>query len=96
MSSVEQIKDVLSERRNYFAQKYKVKNFAIFGSYARGEADENSDIDIMVEFSKSPGLEFVDLAEELEILLHQKVDLVSRNGIKTSYFESLTSDLVYV
>ncbi|NPA62629.1 MAG: nucleotidyltransferase, partial [Methanococci archaeon] len=44
-------------------EKYKVKSIAIFGSYARGEQKETSDIDIMVEFYEPIGLKIVDLRD---------------------------------
>ena len=42
------------------------------------------------------GIEFIDLAGELEAILHRKVDLVSKNGIKPKYLEEIKKDLVYV
>lgn len=69
---------------------------AIFGSYSRGDQNENSDIDILVEFNGRIGLKFVDLAEEIEKLLGKNVDLVSKNGVKKKYYEAINSDLVYV
>lgn len=96
MLSLSQITNILAEKQHYFSEKYKVKNFAVFGSYARGDANEMSDIDIMVEFTKAPGIEFIDLAIELENLFNHKVDLVSKNGIKAAYFNSITPDLIYV
>ncbi|MEI9946223.1 MAG: nucleotidyltransferase family protein [Chitinophagaceae bacterium] len=68
----------------------------VFGSYARGEATEKSDVDVMVDFSEPVGLAFVDLADELERLLRMKVDLVSRGGIKPKYFAVIEPDLIYV
>jgi len=69
---------------------------AIFGSYSRGDQNESSDVDILVEFNGKIGLRFVDLAEEIERLLGKHVDLVSKNGVKKKYFDSINSDLVYV
>lgn len=77
-------------------KKYPVKELAIFGSVSRGDDTELSDVDILVEFSAPVGMEFIHLAYELEALLHRKVDLVSRNGIKEKYFQAIKSDLVYV
>ena len=68
----------------------------IFGSYARNEATEKSDIDVLVEFSKPIGIEFLDLADFLEKILKHKVDVVSRNSIKDKYFASIKNDLIYV
>lgn len=58
-----------------------IKKAAIFGSYARGDFDEKSDIDILVEPPENMGLEFVNLKLDLEDTLNKKVDLVSYNGI---------------
>jgi predicted nucleotidyltransferase len=73
-----------------------LKNIAIFGSYSRNQQNDASDLDILVEFSRPVGIEFIDLAEELEGLLNIKVDLVSRNGVRPEYFQQIESDLNYV
>jgi predicted nucleotidyltransferase len=62
-------------------KEYGVKKAALFGSYARGDYDEKSDVDILIEPPEEMGLEFVDLKLNLEDKLHKKVDLVSYNGI---------------
>ena len=54
---------------------------ALFGSYARGEADENSDIDLLVRFSKPKGFDWIDAALEIEDTLGKKVDLVTEKGL---------------
>jgi predicted nucleotidyltransferase len=69
---------------------------AIFGSYSRGENNAASDLDILVEFNDKIGVEFIDLADEMEEILGLKVDLVSKNGVKPKYLQSITSDLIYV
>lgn len=69
---------------------------AIFGSFARNEGVENSDLDIIVEFNDKIGVRFIDLANELEKLIELKVDLVSRKGIKKRYLQSIEEDLIYV
>ena len=50
----------------------------------------------MVEFDQPIGIGFIDLALELELLLSQKVDLVSKNGIKPKYLQSISQELHYV
>lgn len=92
-------KNVLKELKKYkksLFQKYGIKELAIFGSVSRGDFNEESDVDILVDFSKNIGIEFIDLADELEEILHKKVDLVSKNGIKDKYYQSIKQDLVYV
>ena len=69
---------------------------ALFGSYSRGDQSENSDIDILVELNGKIGSRFIDLAEELESALGKRVDLISKNGIKSRYYNSIEEDLIYV
>ncbi len=76
--------------------KYGVTAFALFGSVARGDIQETSDIDILVEFERPIGMEIVDLVIELETLLAHKVDLVSRRAIKPEMMKQIEPDLLYV
>jgi predicted nucleotidyltransferase len=68
----------------------------IFGSFARNEQSDTSDIDILVEFDKPIGLKFVDLANELEMILNNKVDLVSKNGVKPKLMKYILQDIQHV
>jgi predicted nucleotidyltransferase len=76
-------------------RKYQVRELAVFGSAARGEQREGSDIDLLVEFepdAKVGFLHFLGLAEELEILLRRKVDLVPKAGLKTMIRERVLAE----
>lgn len=55
----------------------------LFGSYVRGQADEKSDIDILVDldYTQRIGLGFIQMQIDLETILKTKVDLVSSNGL---------------
>ncbi len=68
--------------KNFFAAR-PVKKAYVFGSYARNEADKNSDLDILVELDHSLpiGMKFFGYQVELEDLLKLKVDLVSAEGL---------------
>ena len=68
--------------KTYFGNRPVLRAY-LFGSYVRGEADNESDIDILVDldYSKKIGLQFIQMKLDLEKLLHAKVDLVSSNGI---------------
>lgn len=96
MTNRQSIINLLQSAKSMLEQKYGVKALALFGSYSRNEATADSDVDVLVDFSKPIGLAFVDLADELEQLLQTRVDLVSRNGIKPKYFQSIESELIYV
>jgi predicted nucleotidyltransferase len=96
MLSLESIKSKLSENKQRLYSRYGLSNIAVFGSYARNQQTEDSDIDILVEFNKPIGIEFVDLAQELEQILSIKVDLVSKRGLKERHYKAIEKDLYYV
>ena len=62
-------------------RKNKIKRAGIFGSYVRGEARKDSDIDILIQPTKNMGFKFAGLETQLTKALKKKVDLVSYNGI---------------
>jgi predicted nucleotidyltransferase len=96
MLTIVEIKEILFDQRKHLFDKYNLKNLAIFGSYSRNESNESSDIDIMAEFSSQEGIELIDLGDELEIILKNRVDIVSKNGIKPKYYKYIEKDLIYV
>lgn len=96
MESINQVKDKIHSVKDRLVNKYHLKNIAVFGSFVRNEQTENSDIDILVEFSRPVGIEFIDLAEELEGILNRRVDLVSKTGMKKKYFDVIQNELSYV
>lgn len=96
MKTIQDIKSTLNKHKPHLFAEYPIKSMAIFGSYARNEQTDESDIDIMVEFNDKIGVRFIDLAEELERLIGFKVDLVSKKGIREKYFRRIQSDLTYV
>ena len=74
---LEEIKDIIVK----VLKKHNVKRAAIFGSIARGEATEESDIDIVIEFEgRKSLLDLVDLKLELQELLGKKVDVITYNS----------------
>lgn len=96
MSTLNQLKKILKKHKPELIKKYNIRQIGVFGSYARGEEKQSSDLDIMVDFEKPIGLDFVTLAEELESVLSLKVDLVSVNAIKPRMMESIKEELIYV
>jgi predicted nucleotidyltransferase len=96
MIGLENARRILKENKSHLFATYPIKEMAIIGSFARGEAGEDSDIDILVEFSEPVGFEVVDLAEDLEELLRHKVDLVSKKAIRPNVMPFVEKDLVYV
>jgi len=78
-------------------EKFGVLTIGVFGSVNRADfRPDSSDVDIIVEFSRPVGIEFIDLANFLEEKISRKIDLVSRKGIKKQYLEAIEKDIVYV
>lgn len=96
MSTKDDILLKLRKTKSNLVAKYPIAALALFGSYSRGDQSENSDVDILVELNGKIGSQFIDLAEELESALGEKVDLISKNGIKPRYLNSIEEDLIYV
>lgn len=97
MQTLSQIQQKLHYYKPQFKQEYGIENLAIFGSYARNEQTEESDIDILVELGKQPlGMRYLEFASKLEEILQHKVDVVSKRAIKPKYWQAIEKELVYV
>ncbi len=96
MTKLTFIKNTLSLLKPELTEKFFVNSIGLFGSVVRDDFNESSDIDIIVDFSQPIGIEFIDLADFIESKLRKKVDLVSKNGIKTKYFHQIESEIIYV
>ena len=72
----------ISKIRAFFTDK-PVKKIYLFGSYARGEANESSDVDLLIDwdYTKYIGLNYVYWKEDMEKILQKKVDFVSADFI---------------
>jgi hypothetical protein len=96
MSSLEDIEKVLKKYKTFLKEKFKVKKIGIFGSYSRGEATLESDVDILVEFFEPLGWEFFDLKEYLEEILSKKVDLVTESGLRPQMKDNILKKVIYI
>ena len=74
---------------------YNPKMIGIFGSYARGENDQNSDLDILIDFDQTLNLlEIIGLEQELSEKLEIKVDLITVRSLNPQLKEYVEKDLV--
>lgn len=96
MKTLEEVKKILAERKEDIRKKYGVIILGVFGSIARGEQKETSDVDILVEIEKPIGFAFFELWDELEKLLGCKVDLVRRSLIREEIKESILREVVRI
>ncbi|MCJ7620999.1 MAG: nucleotidyltransferase family protein [Anaerolineae bacterium] len=78
-------------------ERYKVKSVGVFGSYVRGDQEETSDLDVLVDFDEPPSLfEFVRLESYLSQILGVEVDLVMRSALKPRIGQRILNELVSV
>ncbi len=79
------------------SQKFQPTLIGIFGSYARGEQNESSDLDILIDFDETINLiELIGLEQELSDLLGVKVDLVTLKSVHPSLKPYIDSDLIRI
>lgn len=71
----------IADRVRPVAAEYGIDKVYLFGSYARGEASDDSDIDLYVEFSKPMGLSFCSFFSDIEESVGKNVDIITRDGL---------------
>jgi predicted nucleotidyltransferase len=88
---------ILKENKKNFLNKYQVSNIALFGSYARGENRQDSDIDIAIETTLTDYFKLYDFKEELEKFFKTKVDIVRlRDKMNKSLKKRILNEGIYV
>ena len=76
--------------------KFNIKKIGLFGSFVTDTATPDSDIDILVDFEKTPGWEYFDLMEFLENELGRKIDLVTPNALKSPLKTKILNQVEYL
>ncbi len=78
-------------------KKYRIKSLGIFGSVARGEMTEKSDIDIIVETAEPDLFLIVEIKEELEKQLHSNIDIIRKRDRMNPFLKKrIEQDAIYV
>jgi predicted nucleotidyltransferase len=92
--------NILEKLKNYkqeFERKYGIKKIGVFGSVARNEANENSDIDIVIEMSEPDMFFAVHIKEILEIDFKRPVDIVRYRSMMNKYLKNrIDREALYV
>ena len=97
MKTLSEIQNWLKVHKPILEKRYKIKALGLFGSYLRQEQTENSDLDILVEFSEVPSLlKFINLENYLTDNLGVKVDLVHKAGLKPRLGQRILEEVVYL
>lgn len=87
--------ETLAERIHELGKRYGVRKIRVFGSFARGEAGPDSDIDLVVEYVPGKGgFAFVEFCEEVEKLLGRKVDVLTEKSLPPSIRDQVLAQAV--
>ena len=97
MRTLEDLKSVLQTHKKEIDKKYGISEIGIFGSYVKNEQDNESDVDILVEFRKATDLiTFVNLKNYLSELLNLNVDLVMKKALKPRLGQRIINEVIYI
>ncbi len=97
MKTLEEIEKILAGHKEELCRKYSIEEIGIFGSYARGDQEEKSDVDILVDFYELPDLfKFIEIERVLEEILGVEVDLIEKKSIKPRIKERILNEAIYL
>ena len=99
MKTRDEVLQILAQQKSSLLAIYQITQLGIFGSYARDEQTEASDLDILVDYSYSqpPTLpKLIELRDYLSQLLALKVDIVTPNGLKARIRDRVLSEVIYL
>jgi len=97
MKSLNVIKQEIFSVKDYVKDIYNIDSLYIFGSYAREEQTEKSDLDILVDFKKTPDLlTFIEIEDFLSKKLHLNVDLVPKRKLKPQLQATILKEAILI
>ena len=96
MLTKNEILSKLTELKPVLYRDYNVKEIGLFGSYSDNEQNEDSDIDILVEFEKPIGWKFFTLEKYLEDIFNRKVDLVTKKALKKQLKDRIINQTLFL
>lgn len=96
MMTKNEIVNKLRELKPLLAEEYAVKEIGLFGSFANGDASENSDIDLLVELYQPNGWRFFSLEIYLEKVFGRKIDLVTKNALRERTKKNILNQVNYI
>lgn len=97
MKTRQDIERILAQEKSRLNEEFNVHSIGVFGSYARGEEQPGSDLDLLVEFNEPIGLfRYIELEDHLSELLGVKVDLVTRKALKPRMGKGILAEVVMI
>jgi uncharacterized protein len=95
MKTRNEVLQILATQKASLLETYQITRLGVFGSYARDQQTESSDLDVLVDYSQPPTLpKLVELRDELSHLVALKVDVVTPNGLKPRIRDRVLSEVI--
>ena len=96
MINRDEILDLLKSLKSDLTARYKVRSIGVFGSFARREARDDSDVDLLVDFSEGADLfDLIELSQYLEEKIGRRVDLATPRALRPEIRDGIYRDVVY-
>ena len=99
MKSLNEIKHILQEQKPYLHARYGIVDIRVFGSFVRNEQNQDSDIDILIDFDGIPGIDLLDLVNlerYLSDLIGIKADVAIKSSLRKRIGQRIPSEAVPV
>ena len=97
MLSTKEVIKILKKFKAESSSKYGITSLGLFGSFARNQQHETSDIDIFVTLKESDFFVLERIKEDLENLIHNKIDIVNyRESLRNSFKQNILNDAIYI
>lgn len=97
MKTSAEVERILKKNIQNLKKDYNLNSMGIFGSFLKGEQNQDSDLDILVDFEKPIGLlKFIKLENDLSKILGIKVDLVMKKALKPNIGKRILEEIRYV
>ena len=98
--TLEKVLLILQDLKPYLYEEWGITKLAVFGSFANETATELSDVDLVVEFERPVGWQFMELCDFLEDRLSRKVDVLTMTALahirNRTVAENIIKSLIYV
>jgi uncharacterized protein len=97
MKTRDEVLQILANQKLSLLETYQITRIGVFGSYAREQQTESSDLDVLVDYSQPPTLpKLVELRDELSQMVALNVDVVTQNGLKPRIRDRVLSEVIYL
>jgi hypothetical protein len=97
MKTLQEIESILRVEKPILRRRFRVKEIGIFGSFVRGEQKDTSDLDLLIDFEEPIGLiRYVGLQNYLSDRVGERVDLITKSGLKPRIGRHILKEVIYL